>query len=172
MFSHSQATLDSIRTHPFAAEIIATNPAGGVKGPDEGPARTPRLVQAVARGLREQGTVLMPLNFILLTHYVYLRGDPHRWRMLGVGELRQPGKAVARCAMCEQLYPVWMQQRPDGYCRSCQLVRQLPDEGRDRTDESVGASMELSAARRQFEELDEDNDGVLSEKEVHSMGKR
>ena len=30
LFSHSQATLDSIDTHPFAAEIMSTNPMGGV----------------------------------------------------------------------------------------------------------------------------------------------
>ena len=36
IFSHSQATLDSIHTHPLATEIIATNPQGGVKAPDAG----------------------------------------------------------------------------------------------------------------------------------------
>ena len=30
IYSHSQATLDSLTTHPLAAEIIATNPAGGI----------------------------------------------------------------------------------------------------------------------------------------------
>ena len=44
-----------------------------------------------------QGTVLMPLNFILLTHYVYLRGDPYRKHMLGVGEL-EPPHTPAWCA--------------------------------------------------------------------------
>ena len=30
------------------------------------------------------------LNFILLTHYVYLQGDPHREKMLGVDPGRRP----------------------------------------------------------------------------------
>lgn len=51
--------------------------------------------------------------------------------------------------MCDELYPVWMQQRPDGYCRGCQLIRQLLDSGRDEADES---ERELSAARQQFDE--------------------
>ena len=36
IFSHDQDTLDSIRTHPLAAEIIATNVQGGIKSPQTG----------------------------------------------------------------------------------------------------------------------------------------
>ena len=38
-------------------------------------------------------------------------------------------------------------------------------------DDSVKRAMEVSAARRQFDELDADNDGVLCESEVYNMVK-
>ena len=118
-----------------------------------------------------QGTVLMPLNFILLTHYVYLRGDPYRKHMLGRGE-PQPMQTPGRCDMCDELYPVWMQAHPDGHCRGCQLIRQLPDEGYDDTDDSMNQERELSAARRQFDELNVSNTGTLCEEEIATMVKQ
>ena len=36
IFSHDQDALDSIRTNPLAAEIIATNLQGGIKSPETG----------------------------------------------------------------------------------------------------------------------------------------
>ncbi len=56
-----------------------------------------------------QGTALMPLNFILLTHYVYLRGDPHRKHMIGIGE-PQPLQTPGRCRLCDELLQrlVWV----------------------------------------------------------------
>ena len=57
----------------------------------------------------------------------------------------------------------------DGYCRGCQLIRQLPDKGYDDADESVNRERELSAARRQFDELNVSHTGTLCEEEVVAM---
>ena len=115
-----------------------------------------------------QGTVLMPLNFILLTHYVYLRGDPHRHHLLGTGELT-PIHDPARCKMCESLYKRWLQPRPTRHCRGCKLIRKLPDLGFDEEDDSEQREAVVSAAREQFDELDKTNSGTLNEEEVEQM---
>lgn len=74
--------------------------------------------------------------------------------------------------MCDELYPIWMQQRPDGYCRGCQLIRQLPDTSRDDVDSSANRMRALSAARQQFDELNPSNTGTMSEDEVGEMVKQ
>lgn len=51
-----------------------------------------------------QGTVLMPLTFILLTHYVYLRGDPHRHHILGVISTHDCGEALSSTHKCRILF--------------------------------------------------------------------
>ena len=110
----------------------------------------------------------MPLNFILLTHYVYLRGDPHRHHLLGTGVLT-PTRDPARCKMCESLYKRWLQPRPTRHCRGCKLIRKLPDRGFDEEDDSAQREAVVSAAREQFDELDKTNTGTLNEEEVEQM---
>ena len=68
-----------------------------------------------------QGSVLMPLLFILLSHYLYKRHDAGRVGIYGAGE-HDVGRRMPRCVNCEVLYPAWEYKVHDGFCRPCQII--------------------------------------------------
>eukprot|EP01052_Picozoa_sp_SAG31_P019005 SAG31_NODE_1368_length_8614_cov_12.018203_6_plen_297_part_00 len=69
-----------------------------------------------------QGSVLMPLLFILTVHYLDKRHDTGRHGIYGPGEL-QSHETQQKCKVCERPYPRYPDAAEDGSCRSCQLLR-------------------------------------------------
>ena len=65
--------------------------------------------------------------------------------------------------------PVWMQKRPDGHCRKCQLALALPMKPQE---PSGGDDDGRGPERRLFDELDEDADDVLNDVEVRLNGSK
>ena len=85
-----------------------------------------------------QGSVLMPLLFVLLMHHVYLQCDTGHRAIYGTGEV-QVERQMARCKMCQKLFPYWTYRAHDGHCRGCQIVHALP-EGNQSDAEVSGAT--------------------------------
>jgi hypothetical protein len=75
-----------------------------------------------------QGSVLMPLLFVLLMHHVYLQCDSGHAAIYGAGEA-QIERTMARCKLCAKLYKWWDYIANDGHCRGCQIVRAQPEGG-------------------------------------------
>eukprot|EP01052_Picozoa_sp_SAG31_P007823 SAG31_NODE_379_length_16485_cov_3.654583_12_plen_215_part_00 len=69
-----------------------------------------------------QGSVLMPLMFILTMHYLDKRHDPARAHIHGPGE-RTPPASATECALCMKTYVPFDHLRETGHCRPCQLAR-------------------------------------------------
>jgi hypothetical protein len=91
-----------------------------------------------------QGSVLMPLLFILLMHHVYLKCDTGHNAIYGTGEA-QIERTMARCKLCAKLFKYWTYRVNNGHCRGCQLVCAQPEGG---YDGNSGAGAEPGVARR------------------------
>ena len=73
-----------------------------------------------------QGSVWMPLLFVVLAHYTYRKCDPGRVGLYGVGE--QSDTSKPRCDLCEEKYDEDLLPTRDGYCRACQILQLKRDE--------------------------------------------
>lgn len=116
-----------------------------------------------------QGSILMPLLFIVLAHYVYLKHDGGRDGLFGPGEAI-PGRRMPRCGLCRKFFPVWEYTEAgadDGHCRACQIVRALPLKATDApvaaalTRQSAGA-LEQKLAMSDTSQNSEDTGGPLT----------